>query len=149
MRTATEYEREMYHRRKAAGCCVRCGVPVSSGTRCRKHSLAGSARTLRAHRRNREGGRCRCGRESDGTHSTCEACRVSNAAIQRNRYAERLAAGVCVDCEGKRDREGARCSTCCDIRQTEKLVRRELTSNRVDVTPDAVSLGHDGTQSDE
>lgn len=63
----------------------------------------------------RAAGRCaRCPAIS-GAASLCPSCNAANSAARKQRYQERKAARVCVDCAAPLDpRDDSRCFDCCD-----------------------------------
>lgn len=112
----TEYHKQWYQDRVAAGICLRCPAPAVPGTKlcqtCRK-KIKAKYDLLKAS------GlcpRCKTNRPAEGK-TTCDSCRAKHRVISQVSYfdtkRERVAEGKCWTCGGDRDDSRfQRCSTC-------------------------------------
>ena len=102
-----EADRIRYRKAKAAGLIYGGRDPAGK----RKSARAASKRRRQTRV---DAGRCtRCGRRppADGG-TTCGPCRLKRQSVEREQYAERRAAGLCIRCGGAATGGGSRCAPC-------------------------------------
>lgn len=72
---------------------------------------------------------CCCKMADDDTHIICEACRKLKLTATNRRYAERKAAGVCVQCQGPLGPQSTIYCTKCHERKME--LQRQYRERRM------------------
>ena len=115
--------KRLYHERRAAGTCTRCGEqpPAQGSTACRSCRSGRRANERDSWAARRAGGLCgKCGAPVDDGAARCAGCADIQArgvsaerknAASRKRYARRRARNQCTDC-GAWSAGAARCEPC-------------------------------------